>query len=91
MTAKDEMIHICRTIWSSRTEEQLKGCRNMLKTYIKKHGENVGVTLIEVELARQTRLNGLFANMGKVQKALDRQNKKKLDVAKDLPDNLKLN
>jgi len=80
---RDEILHICRTIWSSRTKEQLEGCSNMLKTYINKHGdENIGVTLIELEIARQTRLNELFSKMGKVQEILKETKGKQLDIKK---------
>ena len=58
----------------------------MRDTFAKKHGQdNVGIIHIEIELSRQRRLNGLFANMGKVQDALQKQNaetKKKLDAKK---------
>lgn len=81
LNAKNEMLHILKTIWTSRVKEQIIGCENMLKTYTKKHGENnVGITFIEVELERQKRLNGLFAKMGQVQDALQKENaQKKLD------------
>lgn len=53
ITAKDECIKICETIWSCQNDEQKDGCYNMLETYIKKHGdENVGITFIQLELAR---------------------------------------
>ena len=43
-----------KSIWTSRTEEQLKSCENMLRTYSNKVGEdNIGITLIEVEIERQ--------------------------------------
>ena len=57
ITAKDECIKICEAIWSCQNEEQKNGCYNMFETYKKKHGEeNVGVTFIEVELARLEKL-----------------------------------
>ncbi len=78
LNPREEMLMIMKTIWSSRTLEQIKGCENMLQTYIKKHGENnFGTTFIEIELARQKRLNGLFAKMGKVQNALAKENAEK--------------
>ena len=53
ITAKDECVKICQTIWSCKNEEQKDACYNMFETYKKKHGdENVGITLIEIELAR---------------------------------------
>tara|TARA_R110000803_G_scaffold59599_2_gene118375 strand:- start:10554 stop:10877 length:324 start_codon:yes stop_codon:yes gene_type:complete len=81
LNAKNEMLHILKTIWTSRTKEQISACENMLKTYTKKHGENnIGITFIEVELERQKRLNGLFAKMGQVQNALQKENaQKKID------------
>lgn len=75
LNPREEMLMIMKTIWSSRTSEQIKGCENMLQTYIKKHGENnFGTTFIEIEMARQRRLNGLFAKMGEVQNALIKEN-----------------
>jgi len=54
MNNKEEMIQIMRAIWTSRTEEQLESCKNMLRTYSKKvGGENIGITLIELEIERQ--------------------------------------
>ena len=54
MNNKEEMIHIMRAIWTSRTEEQLESCENMLRTYSNKvGGENIGITLIELEIERQ--------------------------------------
>tara|TARA_R110002074_G_scaffold360253_1_gene532940 strand:+ start:2110 stop:2298 length:189 start_codon:yes stop_codon:yes gene_type:complete len=54
MNNKEEMIQIMKSIWTSRTEEQLKSCENMLRTYSNKVGEdNIGITLIEVEIERQ--------------------------------------
>ena len=53
VTAKDEVLKICQAIWSCKNEEQKNGCYNMFETYKKKHGdENVGVTFLEIELAR---------------------------------------
>lgn len=78
LTPRDEMLHIMRTIWSSRKPEQLKGCQNMIDTFEKKHGEhNIGITLLEIEMARQKRLIGMFKSMQKVQDALNDQNAKK--------------
>ena len=78
LTQRDEMLHIMRTIWSSRKPEQLKGCQNMIDTFEKKHGEhNIGITLLEIEMARQKRLIGMFKSMQKVQDALNDQNAKK--------------
>jgi len=75
LNARDQMLKIINTIWSSRQPEQIKGCEKMLETYIKENGnENIGVTFIQVEISRQIRLNGLFAKMGKVQDALQKQN-----------------
>ena len=57
ITAKDECIKICQVIWSCKNEQEKNGCYNMFETYKKKHGnENVGVTFIEVELARLEQL-----------------------------------
>lgn len=57
ITAKDECIKICQTIWSCKNPEQKQACYNMFETYKKKHGdENVGVTFIEIELARLEKL-----------------------------------
>lgn len=54
LSNKEEMIHIMRAIWTSRTEEQLESCENMLRTYSNKvGGENIGITLIELEIERQ--------------------------------------
>tara|TARA_R100001443_G_scaffold14704_1_gene24581 strand:- start:80 stop:358 length:279 start_codon:yes stop_codon:yes gene_type:complete len=78
--ARDAMLHICKTIWSSRTDEHIEGCENMLKNYKKTHGDqNIGITLIELELARQRRLNKLFKSMGKVQQVLQETKGKQLD------------
>lgn len=53
ITVKDECIKICEAIWSCQNDEQKDGCYNMLNTYIQKNGnENVGVTFIQLELAR---------------------------------------
>ncbi len=77
LSPRDEMLHIMRTIWSSRKPEQLKGCQNMIDTFEKKHGEhNIGITLLEIEMARQTRLNVMLGSMKKVQDALNEQNAK---------------
>ena len=71
LNARDQMLKICNTIWTSRHPEQIKGCKKMLKTYIKANGnENIGVTFIQLELSRQIRLNALFAKMGQVQEQL---------------------
>lgn len=54
MTNKEEMIQIMTAIWTSRTKEQLKSCENMLITYSNKvGGDNIGITLIDVEIQRQ--------------------------------------
>jgi hypothetical protein len=53
VTAKDACVKICQTIWSCKNEEQKDACYNMFETYKQQHGdENVGVTLIQMELAR---------------------------------------
>lgn len=53
----------------------------MIKTFEKNNGsQNIGITLLEIEFARQERLNGLFKSMGKVQKALQDQNKKNNNI-----------
>tara|TARA_R110001592_G_scaffold51906_1_gene159359 strand:+ start:91 stop:495 length:405 start_codon:yes stop_codon:yes gene_type:complete len=53
ITAKDECVKICETIWSCKNPEQKDACYNMLKTYKDKHGDdNVGITFIQIELAR---------------------------------------
>ena len=50
----------------------------MIDTFEKKHGEhNIGITLLEIEMARQKRLIGMFKSMQKVQDALNDQNAKK--------------
>ncbi len=85
INARDAMLHICKTIWTSRTAEHIEGCENMLKNYKKTHGDqNIGITLIELELARQRRLNGLFAKMGKVQQALKETQGKQIDIKKGI-------
>ena len=85
----DEMISIMRTIWSSRTKEQMDSCENMLITFTKKHKDNLGTTLLKIEMARQYRMCGLWAKMGKVQDELKKENAiKKLKVDKN---NLPLN
>jgi len=71
MNACEEMLHIMNVIWSSRSKEQLDACDNMIKTFEKKHGsDNIGITLLSIEMTRQNRLNQLFAKMGKVQQTL---------------------
>ena len=78
LNARDQMLKICNTIWTSRLPEQMVGCEKMLKTYIKENGnENIGVTFIQVEMARQYRLNKLFAKMGTVQDQLKKDNEAK--------------
>ena len=77
ITIPDEVIAIMRTIWSSRSREQMEGCENMLQTFTKKHKNNLGTTLIKIEMARQYRMNGLFAKMGQVQDALTKENSQK--------------
>jgi|TARA_R110000851_G_scaffold253126_1_gene405574 hypothetical protein len=85
----DEMISIMRSIWSSRTKEQMDGCEKMLITFTKTHKNNLGTTLIKIEMARQYRMCGLWAKMGQVQEALNKENEeKKLDKDKN---NLSLN
>tara|TARA_R100001244_G_scaffold19724_3_gene20561 strand:+ start:5760 stop:6224 length:465 start_codon:yes stop_codon:yes gene_type:complete len=75
LNARDQMLKICNTIWTSRQPEQIKGCEKMLTTYIKANGkDNIGVTFIQLELSRQIRLNALFAKMGQVQTALQKEN-----------------
>ena len=49
----------------------------MLQTFTKNHKDNLGTTLIKIELARQYRMCGLFAKMGKVQDALQKENAEK--------------
>jgi hypothetical protein len=81
--ANDEMLHIMKIIWTSRTNEHLKGCQKMIDTFEKKHGsENIGLTLMEVEMTRQKRLNGLFAKMGKVQQTLKETQGKQMEYKK---------
>ena len=54
MNNKERMFQIMRIIWSSRTKEQLESCENMLRNYSNKvGGDNIGITLIEVEIERQ--------------------------------------
>ena len=78
LSPRDQMLHIMKVIWSSRSAEQLKGCRNMINTFEKENGsDNIGLTLMEIEFIRQQRLNQLFANMGKVQNALKKENAEK--------------
>lgn len=78
LNARDQMLKIINTIWTSRHPEQIKGCEKMLETYIKENGnENIGVTFIQVELSRQYRLNALFAKMGTVQNQLKKENEQK--------------
>jgi|19_taG_2_1085344.scaffolds.fasta_scaffold08344_4 hypothetical protein len=53
ISAEDECFKIIQTIWSCQNDEQKEGCENMLKTYIKKHGnDNLGITFIKLELKR---------------------------------------
>ena len=60
-----------KIIWSSRSQEQLEGCQNMINTFEQQYGEdNIGLTFLGIEMARQQRLNGLFAKMGNVSKTL---------------------
>ena len=78
INARDEMLHIMRCIWGSRDKAKLDSCQNMINNYINKHGENnIGVTLLDIEMARQARLNGLFKNMGLVGEQLKKDNEKK--------------
>ena len=43
-----------KAIWTSRTDQQLQSCEKMLRTYSNKvGGDNIGITLIEVEIERQ--------------------------------------
>ncbi len=78
LNPRDQMIHIINVIWTARSPEQLDACKKMFDNYKKQNGdENIGVTFIEVELSRQTRLNELFAKMGKVQEALQKENAEK--------------
>jgi hypothetical protein len=78
ISARDEMLHIMRCIWGSRDKAKLDSCQNMINNYINKHGDsNIGVTLLDIEMARQTRLNGLFKNMGLVQDQLQKDNENK--------------
>jgi len=54
MNNKEEMIQIMKAIWTSRTDQQLQSCENMLRNYSNKvEGDNIGITLIEVEIERQ--------------------------------------
>ena len=78
LNARDQMLHIINVVWTSRQPEQIKACEKMLKVYIKENGnENIGVTFIQVEISRQKRLNALFAKMGDVQNALQKENAEK--------------
>lgn len=84
LSITDEMINVMRSIWSSRTKEQMDSCEKMLITFKEKHKDNLGTTLINIEMARQYRLCGLFAKMGKVQNALQQENKQKKKVSKEI-------
>jgi len=54
MNNKEEVIQIMKAIWTSRTDQQLQSCEKMLRTYSNKvGGDNIGITLIEVEIERQ--------------------------------------
>ena len=54
MNNKEEVIQIMKAIWTSRTDQQLDSCENMLRNYSNKvGGDNIGITLIEVEIERQ--------------------------------------
>lgn len=54
LSNKEDVIQIMKAIWTSRTDQQLKSCENMLRTYSNKvGGDNIGITLIEVEIERQ--------------------------------------
>ena len=74
LSARDEMLHIMKIIWGSRTAEHLKGCEKMIETFEKKHGSNnIGLTLMSIEMTRQKRLNKMFESMGVVQSKLKEQ------------------
>tara|TARA_B100001094_G_scaffold333070_1_gene408320 strand:- start:16256 stop:16531 length:276 start_codon:yes stop_codon:yes gene_type:complete len=61
LSPRDEMLHIMKVIWGSRTQDMLDACRNMINTFEQKHGsDNIGLTLFEIEMTRQERLNELF-------------------------------
>ncbi len=61
LSPRDQMLHIMKIIWSSRTDEQLDGCRNMIETFEKNNGsDNIGLTLLAIEMKRQERLNEMF-------------------------------
>ena len=84
ITAKDECIKICETIWSCQNDEQKKGCYNMFETYKKKHGdENVGVTFIQIELARLekmiVKMSERQAKMAEMQKEMANERAKEVE------------
>ncbi len=61
LSPRDEMLKIMKIIWGSRTQDMLDGCQNMINTFEKKHGsDNIGITLMDIEMTRQQRLNKLF-------------------------------
>jgi|9_EtaG_2_1085328.scaffolds.fasta_scaffold26972_2 hypothetical protein len=81
MSAKDECLAICKSIWSCKNAEQKEGCYNMLETYIKKHGEdNVGITFIEIELARLETLIKKMEERNKKLQELTEQRQKELEA-----------
>ena len=56
LNANDSMIYIMKIIWSSRSQEQLEGCQNMINTFEQQYGEdNIGLTFLGIEMARQQR------------------------------------
>lgn len=81
ITAKDECVKICQAIWSCKNIEQKDGCYKMFETYKKKHGEeNIGITFIEIELARLEQLIVKMEERNQKLQALQEQRNKELEA-----------
>ena len=79
----DEVVHICKSIWSSRTKEQMESCNNMVNTFTTKHAEHTGaLMMLNIEVARQERLIKLMSRMGEVQKKLEEEQGKQVETMK---------
>ena len=90
LTPEDECFKIIQAIWSCKDDEQKKGCENMLKTYIKKHGDdNIGITFIKIELMRLEKIIKLTKlrneQMKKVQDGLAAQKKEQDEKLEGMP------
>tara|TARA_R100000742_G_C4214272_1_gene39788 strand:- start:124 stop:510 length:387 start_codon:yes stop_codon:yes gene_type:complete len=88
ITAEDECFKIIQAIWSCKSDEQKDGCVNMFETYKKKHGEeNIGITLIKLELKRLDQIIKLsklrHEQMKKMQDELAKQQKENEQLPSD--------